>query len=82
MTARDGSRTGARAPVLNSPIPTGGFGRALTSSECRRLRALGWSCSTRWIVVRQVHDLDRLGIVYAPAAGRSWSHACIYVETR
>jgi len=79
---RTGNSTRSRAAILNSPISRGGFGRNLTSAECRALRALGWTVSERYVVVRQVSDIDRLGIVYYPARDGGYSHAGIYVETK
>ena len=81
MAAHAGNSVSHRAAVLRKPIPVGGFGRTLTSTECRDLRTLGWSCSTSWIVVRQVSNMPHLGIVYQPGHERGYSHAGIYVET-
>lgn len=71
-----------RAPILNSPIPQGHYGRALTSAECRALRDLGRSCSDSWVVVRQVADVDNLGILYKPAPGGGYNNTKIYVTTK
>lgn len=79
---RIGNKTYNRAAILNSPISRGGFGRNLTSAECRALRALGWTVSERYHVVRQVSDIDRLGIIYSPARGGGMNHAGIYVKTK
>lgn len=70
-----------RARVLNSTIPAGFFGRPLTSAECRALRLLGIRCSTRWIVVRQVTDIDDLGVLFRPAPGGGYNTCRIYVTT-
>lgn len=79
---RIGNKTSRRATILNRPISAGGFGRRLTSSECVALRALGWTVSERYHVVRQVGDIDSLGIVYKPALGGGLEHAGIYVRTK
>lgn len=79
---RTGNSTRNRADILNSPISRGGFGRHLTSAECRALRALGWTVSERYVVVRQVGDIDHLGIIYSPARGGGMNHTGIYVETK
>lgn len=77
-----GSSTAHRAPVLRSPIPHGGRGRALTSAECADLRARGWHVSRRYRVVRQVGDSGAFGVVYRPCAGAGGlSHAGLYVAT-
>lgn len=70
-----------RIPVLNSSIPFGGFGRHLTSSECKSIREYGYSCSERWIVV-QAYDSAQYGIVYSPGKNGGYSHSGIYVETK
>jgi len=73
-----------RIPVLNSEIPVGGFGRALTSSECNKIRSHGYTCSQRWIVVR-AYDSPQHGILYYPSkhSGNEnrYDHAGIFVET-
>lgn len=82
---RTGNSTGNRAPILNRPIPSGGFGRCLTSAEIADLRALGWrGVSNSAIVVREVADLDYLGIVYYPGRPdeHTFANADIYVCTR
>lgn len=81
---KNGSSTRNRAPILNSPIPIGTFGRNLTSAECRALRKLGWTVSERYIVVRQIFDSGNIGIVYKPAKGKAcgYYHCDIYVETK
>lgn len=79
---RIGNSTRNRAAILTRPIPRGGFGRRLTSAECRALRTLGWTASERYIVVRQVGDIDHLGIVYYPVRDGGYSHAGIYVEIK
>lgn len=70
-----------RIPVLNSAIPMGGFGRHLTSAECKNIREYGYSCSERWIVV-QAHCSSNDGIVYRPCRERGYDHADIYVRTK
>jgi hypothetical protein len=65
-------------PILTRSIPAGGFGRSLTATECRRLRAQGYRLSRRWIVVRHA-DRDHLGIVYQPSRRGGYDHAGIYV---
>ena len=67
-----------RISVLNSEIPTGG--RDLTSSECKKIRAAGHSCSTRWSVERAYDSPDH-GILYKPCPTGGRDHAGIYVET-
>lgn len=79
---RIGNKTSNRAKILNSPIPMGGFGRTLTSAECRALRSLGWTVSERYIVTRQVSDIAELGIIYHPAPTGGYNHAGIYVRTK
>ena len=76
-----GRSTRNRARILKSPILPGFFGRGLTSTECAHLRTLGIRCSTRWHVVRQVHDIPYLGICYKPGPHGGMDHAGIYVET-
>ena len=70
-----------RISILNSEIPSGGFGRKLTSSELKKLRENGHSCSTGWIVTR-AYDSPNHGIVYRPGKTGGYDHANIYVETR
>ncbi|OQC35219.1 MAG: hypothetical protein BWX64_02550 [Acidobacteria bacterium ADurb.Bin051] len=81
---RTGCSTSNRAHVLNAPIPAGGFGRALTSAERAELRALGWRrVSERAIVVREVANLDHIGVVYYPAtdpAEHAYTSAGIHVQ--
>ena len=67
--------------ILRRPIPQGGFGRSLTETECRALRAKGVSCSRRWIVVRRVFDINSLGILYYPAPGGGYNNAGVWVST-
>lgn len=69
-----------RAPILNSPIPVGG--RGLTSTECKALRGLGYRCSESWTVIRQVGDIDNLGILYKPAPGGGLNNCYLYVTTK
>ena len=64
--------------ILRKRIPQGGFGRPLTSTERRELRALGMSCSNKCIVV-QAHGDPYSGIVYNPCPTGGYSHAGIYV---
>lgn len=80
--ARVGSSTRHRAEILNSPIPQGRFGRPLTSSELAALRAAGWHVSRRHAVVRQVANIDHLGIVYASVPDGGLTHAGIYVDRK
>lgn len=70
-----------RIAVLNSSIPFGGFGRHLTSSECKNLRAAGHKCSTSWIVVR-AFDSANDGIVYYPCKTGGYNHAGVFVTTK
>lgn len=81
---RTGCSTGHRAPILRSPIPLGGFGRPLTSTERADLRAYGWRrVSERAIVVRDIRDNGLLGVVYYPIqnpAVHAYSSAGIYVQ--
>ncbi|WP_157771940.1 hypothetical protein [Ralstonia solanacearum] len=84
-TNKTGNSIRNRAVILNSPIPTGHSGRNLTSTECRALRALGWSVSERYFVV-QVNGNSAFGIVYYPASDYKETGVCnnagIYVETK
>ena len=64
--------------ILNKPIPQGGFGRRLTSSEIKKIRANGWKCGKNWIVVR-AYDSSSAGIVYSPCKTGGFNHAGIYV---
>lgn len=82
ITDRPGGSLSRRAKILNSHIPQGGFGRPLTSTELASLRAVGWTVSRGWHVIRQVSDIPNLGIVYKPARGSGMDHAGIYVETK
>ena len=66
-----------RIGVLTKQIPTGG--RALTSTEQKRVRAAGYSCG-RWFVVRAFDSPDH-GIVYRPGKTGGMDHADLYVET-
>ena len=75
-----GRSTSNRASILKKPITQGGFGRALTTTECAALRAFGIRCSTRWYVVRQVGNIAYLGICYRPNPNGGYDHAGIYVE--
>ena len=70
-----------RIAILNSPIPFGGFGRHLTSRECKNLRDAGYKCSTSWIVVRAFDSPDN-GIIYYPCKTGGYNHADIYVTTK
>jgi hypothetical protein len=66
--------------VLNSSIPTGGFGRPLTSSEIRALRREGrFSVSNRAIVVQA--GADYRGYLYEPRDG-GFSGGSVVLETR
>ena len=69
-------------PILIQSIPQGGFGRALTSTECTALRQAGHSCSQRYIVVRRVHNINYFGIVYKPGRTGGYDHTGLYVEVR
>ncbi len=56
-----------RLNILNSPIPFGGKGRNLTSSELKTLRTHGYKCSTGWKVIRTGgDDADWIGAAYRP----------------
>jgi len=52
--------------ILESAIPLGGFGHTLTTTECRKLTALGLPCTERHIVVRTAVDTPWYGRLYAP----------------
>ena len=54
--------------ILRSEIPAGGFGRELTSTEARELRAAGYSVP-RGSAVLRAHGLSTRGYFYRPAAG-------------
>jgi hypothetical protein len=69
-----------RFQALNSEIPFGGFGRNLTSNECKKIRKTGFSCSENWIVVR-VYDSPNNGILYYPSKHGGYNNANIYVTT-
>lgn len=69
-----------RFQALNSTIPFGGFGRHLTSSECKNIREHGHKCSTRWIVVRAYDSPDN-GILYYPCKTGGYNNANVYVTT-
>jgi hypothetical protein len=58
--------TAPRLDILNSPIPFGGKGRTLTSTELKALRTHGYKCSTGWTVVRTGGDADWIGAAYRP----------------
>jgi len=59
-----------RLNILNSPIPIGGKGRTLTSSELKTLRTHGYKCSTGWKVIRTGgDDADWIGAAYRPHDG-------------
>lgn len=67
--------------ILNSPIPHGGFGRAITSSEARSLRALGYRVRRGTIVVRCYSERDDQGHIYSPVSGeRCYSNNSYTVE--
>ena len=56
-------------PVLSRPIPSGGWGRPMTSTERRRLRSLvRWPVSERIRVLRACDSPSR-GVLYVPARG-------------
>ena len=71
-----------RVAVLNSEIPAGAWGRSLTSAECKRIRAQGYSCSERWIVSRAYDSPDNGILYYWYRPGGCWNHSGIYVKTR
>jgi len=53
--------------ILTTTIPAGGWGRPLTSTERRRLRAIvAGPVSERTIVLRR-HDSPSLGTLYEPS---------------
>ena len=54
--------------VLNTPIPPGGFGRRLTSTEAASIRRNGYVIPRRSIVVRR-NGCELDGCVYAPSPG-------------
>jgi hypothetical protein len=70
-----------RFAALNSEIPFGGFGRNLTSSECKTIRQNGYKCSQNWIVVR-ANDSPHNGILYYPCKTGGYNNASIYVTTK
>lgn len=55
-----------KAAVLRSPIPDSGWGRQLTSTEIRDLRALGFRRLSRCIVLRYCGS-PWVGRVYRPS---------------
>jgi hypothetical protein len=59
--------------ILRSPIPTGGFGRKLTSTERRDLRSSGVAAKLGGIVIRSSSDAEWRGYVYNPAKGGGYS---------
>lgn len=63
-------------PILRSPIPTGGFGRPLTSTEARDL-----GVSRKCIVLRYADSPSR-GIVYRPSPGGGFDKTSRKVETK
>jgi len=63
--------------ILRAEIPAGAYGRRLTSTEIRDIRAAGKRVSNRAIV--QQNRAPPLGIVYNPFAN-GWSHSGILVE--
>lgn len=65
--------------ILRSEIPAGAYGRKLTSTEIREIRASGHRISGRAIV--QQNRAAHLGIVYNPMSG-GWAHSGILVETK
>ena len=65
---RDGAISMINQPVLTKDIPLGG--RCLTSTECRRLRKLGVSCSPACMV--KPDGSPDYGWLYAPGSNRSW----------
>jgi len=65
--------------ILRSEIPAGAYGRSLTSTELRDIRAAGHSVSSRAIV--QQNRASHLGVVYNPQSG-GWAHSGILVETK
>ncbi len=65
--------------ILNSPIPKCGFGRNLTSSECKKLRYFKIKCSEKWIVTR-IYDSETHGILYFPSKQSGYDCANIYVS--
>jgi len=64
--------------VLTKTIPSGGFGRNLTSHECRKIRKAGLSCSPRWIVVSSF-DSESVGILYYPSRQSGFDKARVLV---
>ncbi len=66
--------------VLNSPIEKGIGRRYLTSTECKALRALGYSCSEAYMVL-QVGESSSLGAVYR-SSGNGYDHTGIHVQTK
>ncbi len=69
----------AQYPILSKPIPEGGFGRSLTSTEVRKLRACGVpKVSTRCVVVQA--GAPHIGTLYRPNTGGGLANA--YVTCR
>lgn len=53
--------------ILRSRIPSGGFGRTLTSTEIRDIRKAGFRCSSQASVIQ--NGADYVGVVYFPYGG-------------
>jgi len=67
-----------RVFILNSPVRSI---RNLTSAECARLRAGGYSCSPNWIVSPDGSESGSGGQQYYPASGGGHNNANIYAGT-
>lgn len=64
---------GARALiVLRSVVPAGGYGRSLTATELRGLRAAGVTAPRGSIVLR-AHGLEHRGHLYRPITSGGYS---------
>jgi len=65
--------------ILRSTVPIGAYGRQLTSTEIRDIRAAGYHVSNSAIV--QQNRAAHLGIVYNPTNG-GYTNSGILVETK
>ena len=75
------SVTRTRHAILESPIPAGGFGRALTPMECQALHDEGGiRYRTTYAVVRQGNSAC-LGVLFTTGV-RGWIATGIIVQMR
>ena len=67
--------------ILSTPIPAGGFGRPLTSTERRRLRAAGVQPVSERAIVLRHHDSPSVGLLYEPCRepcdGSHYANSCV-----